>query len=490
MKNQGRYLPKVVLLGRKNSGKSTLLNALYGKRRSITAEMPGQTRDILEVEVERDGLHFCIVDMPGLDMDPEEPLGKKIIDRSLEYLKKANLVFLMLSVPAPRHEDYFFLDLMRKKEYSSKPVIFVVNKADNPSQDSQILPEFYQIGLTHCIPVSALGRRNLKLLLQKAVELLPSLKAPARTTEETSKGNNITNEQLAVKTSKMPSIVPPKILISPKNQEPPLEKASSTVCIALVGKTNAGKSTLFNYILRQERSLVSEIPCTTRDYVEATLEYKGKHLHLRDTAGIRRSSVLRSLDNQTDFYSFAHTKRAIQKSEIVVHLMDPLVGLTELDKKICSLAQGLKKAVLFAVSKWDSFQEDKIWKAKELKDRAYFLFPHLQKLPIVFCSGKNGEGVSSLLENCIEMSQRMKIRIPVSELNSSLKKWRELAPESGRRLKISYVTQTSEKVPSFLFFVNDESLAPSSLPLYLENCVRKQYHLAGLPIQIRIRKKR
>ncbi len=527
-------LPRVALMGRRNVGKSTLINALCGYRRVITDPQPGLTRDIVEVKVEREGARFLLSDLPGLDVEQPDVLEAKGLQRAHDYIAAADMVLVLFAAPALGSYDLELIHWIRRRA-DFPPILYLVNKVDVPESAATVLAEFYQAGISP-LPISARGRWNLKYLLQQMTEREPRLLAashesippqpsvishesippqPSATSHESTAPQPSTAPPLSVAArtatpTAMPTVAqaatptamptaaqaatPTAMPTAAQTAMPTVTQTamptaastaiSTAIPIAIVGSPNAGKSSLFNCILQREVSLVSEVPNTTRDSLDTVVHWRSTALKCIDTAGLRRLGLqtkgARALPG-VDFYSMARTKRAIKEARVVIQVIDLLRGPTDLDKKIAALIKREGCAVVVALNKCDLVKEE----AKgNLRQRLQFLFPHLEKRPLVFCSARTGRGIRSLLDNCLELDRRMNIHIPAAELNKRLREWERQLAGGARRLKIGHVTQATGQPPTFVFFLHNRREFPAGATAYLENCIRKQYGLDGIPLRI------
>ena len=458
-------IPRIALIGRRNVGKSSLLNALCRRRYAITDKSPGLTRDILEVELKHNNLRFFLSDTPGLDIESTDELSSKIKTRTQDYLESVDLIVLLLEAPYPHPFDLDLISFIRKAA-SQTPLIFAVNKIDNEEKSEELLLPFYEAKLSQPIPISARGRWNLGLLLKRIEEKLEQQGADA---------GCLQNETIGT-----PGIEADKKLS--KKEEIP---------VAIVGRPNAGKSSLFNYIVGEERALVSEVPGTTRDSLDTKVNYKQKDIRIIDTAGMRKASRLLAPQHRVEFYSLSRTRRSIREAKVVILVVDGLVGLTDFDKRICSMIQKYKCAVIFAISKWDAVKqkyEDQS-ALKSFQERINFLFPHIRDLPLIYCSALTGHGIKAILDMVLELHTNMKFQISTSKLNTLFQKWYMKMPNSGRNLKIFYATQTAQSPPEFVLFVNQPRLFSSALSSYFMNSIRKQFRLKGIPFALYARKR-
>ncbi|MCR9144570.1 MAG: 50S ribosome-binding GTPase [bacterium] len=610
-------LPRVALVGRRNVGKSTLLNALYGRRRAITDAYAGLTRDVLEVEIDRGGYHFLLCDTPGLDIDDPDQLEGEAIERARRFIETVDLILFLLEAPAPEAFDHEFLAFVRKTK-DHTPVVYAINKVDGSERADDVLPEFYAAGLTDPLPVSAKGRWNLNALLTRLARELPELRRKNQRTpdsealapagagaqasaaareadedsrdyedhdgddggdEETESGYveaieydldgtsddddsgrrvrivadeaheesgaedqaagsdrvetgeddhfeagaefeyeaDVVDEDAGEKADDHPAAKAkapgsnkrdrrgerrPRARIDKSGREldaPGLhgledstvisDAAAAETRIAIVGRPNAGKSSLLNRLAGREVSLVSDIPGTTRDTVDTVFEFQERPIRVIDTAGMRRQTKLLASPDKVDYYSVTRTRRAIRDCRVVIHMIDAVAGITDFDKKISAMVKEFGRPVVVAVNKWDAIENKDHKSMDEFTDRMEFLFPHLRNLPIVFCSALVGQRVNKLIEVCLDLDRRMRTRVATGALNSQVEKWMRRAPGSARNLKIFYVSQVDAEPPVFIFFVNKKKTFTGALIAYFENHLRREYNLEGIPLRIFVREK-
>ncbi|MCB1320349.1 MAG: 50S ribosome-binding GTPase [Leptospiraceae bacterium] len=580
MPSAHRKLARVALVGRRNVGKSTLLNTLYGRRRAITDAFPGLTRDILEVEIQRNDYHFILSDTPGLDIENPNALEQVILERALSYLQNVDVILILFEAPAMAPFDQDFLNLIRRK-FPDRPVVYAVNKVDGPEHRDEALLEFYEAGIIRPIPISAKSRWNLPQLLERLAEAVPRIRRAAPTTTTmpaaTENGRHATvpepmgespdqirdesaaaQEYLAeldesdyLKTmrnarrhgnkrkptgtraeivqadshalesgyveiedavdsmsrsvdadfdaddeSSEHSVQTHASTDSAGNQTTLTEwKNDSTVVsssvagevtrIAIVGRPNAGKSSLFNRFVGRDVSLVSDIAGTTRDTVDTLIRFHGKVIRVVDTAGMRRAGrIRRDAAGQVEFYSIARTRRAIRDARVVIHVIDAQAGVTDFDKKIQSTIVEYRRPVVIAINKWDIQPEKHTHSAREFQDRLEFLFPHAANVPIVFCSALTGQRLPRLLETALDLDHRMRFRVATSELNERVREWMGRVPGTARKLKIFYASQIDTEPPAFAFIVNNKKEFRANIISYFENRIRQTYQLQGVPIHL------
>ncbi|MEQ9362924.1 MAG: ribosome biogenesis GTPase Der [Leptospirales bacterium] len=547
-------LPRVALVGRRNVGKSTLLNALYGRRRAITDAYAGLTRDVLEVEIDRGGYHFILCDTPGLDIDDPDQLEGEAIERARRCIKTVDLILFLLEAPAPESFDHEYLAFVRKTK-DHTPVVYAINKVDGAEKAADVLPEFYAAGLTDPLPLSAKGRWNLNPLLARLAEALPEIRrknqdlsysesdaargraagaaqfetedsaandahesagdfdpADARRedapiqepgeadladAEDLSRrrrksGNSRDNRgqgKARARIDKTGREVDAPGLHGLEDSTVISDAAATETRIAIVGRPNAGKSSLLNRLAGREVALVSDIPGTTRDTVDTVFQFHEQAIRVIDTAGMRRQARLLASPDRVDYYSVTRTRRAIRDCRVVIHMIDAVAGITDFDKKISAMVKEFGRPVVVAVNKWDAIENKDQHTMAEFTDRMEFLFPHLRNIPVVFCSALVGQRVNKLIEVCLDLDRRMRTRVATGVLNARIEKWMRKAPGSARNLKIFYVSQVDAEPPVFVFFVNRKKTFTGALIAYFENHLRREYNLEGIPLRIFVREK-
>jgi len=434
--------PLVAIVGRPNVGKSTLFNKLSGKRISIVNDTPGITRDRIYSDCEWSGKEFSLVDTGGIELDSEDEILKKIKNQADFAISAADVIILVVNIKTGFTSSDEKIALYLKK--SNKPVILCVNKCDNTGEVDSEFYEFYKLALGDPVAVSSVHGHGTGDLLDKILENLP---------EKVQEENDI--------------------------QE---------IKVAIIGKPNAGKSSLINKITGQERSIVSDSSGTTRDSVNSFVKNKfGNYLFI-DTAGLRRKS---KIDEDIEKYSVIRAKNAIKESDVCVILIDVQQGFTEQDSKVAGLAHNEGKACIIAVNKWDSIKKETNTMQEYYKKLENdFNFMHYS--PIIFISAKTGLNLNNLFLNINNVYKSSITRISTGIINNVLSEavLRVQPPtDKGKRLKIYYMTQVSIKPPTFVFFVNFKKLFHFSYQRYLENKIRETFGLIGTPIRFIIREK-
>jgi len=428
-------LPIVSIVGRQNVGKSTLFNAFIRQKKSIVDSSPGLTRDIISHNVVHNGISFMVCDTPGLDLAQSSELSGQIIENARRHLANSAVILFLMEYPAPESFDHDLANIVRKM---SIPAIAVVNKMDS-SDRMENMPYFYEMGFREIIPISALRRYNIDFLLDYIVRMLPSKKTAVR--------------------------------------EPGLK-------IAITGRPNSGKSTLLNSFVGYERSVVSDIPGTTRDSVDDTFMYHGRLIQIIDTAGIRKKS---RITESVEYYSLTRTIEAIHRSDVTIQMIDASVGLTDNDKKISDEIIAAKKPVIIAVNKWDAIEKDhKTFEA--FKDRLIFKFFRAADFPIISVSAKSKQRINKLLDTAIELDAKARKRIATPALNRAMAQIKSSAriPQLNEKLRVYYAVQLESIPPQFKLFVNNAEYFKKDVIRYFEKALKEAFGLHGLPIFIQI----
>ncbi|BAE84040.1 ribosome biogenesis GTPase Der [Desulfitobacterium hafniense] len=433
--------PVVAIVGRPNVGKSTLFNRLAGGLVAIVENRPGVTRDRLYRDSEWLGRKFTIIDTGGIEFVNENtPITAQMRRQAEIAIEEADvIVFVIDAQISPTPDDDMIAQTLRR---SGKPVILAANKVENFAKTE--LYEFYNLGLGEPVPISAVHGMNIGDLLDEVVSHFPE---------------DIEEE------------------VDP-----------DTIRIAVVGRPNVGKSSLVNTLLGEERVIVSNIPGTTRDAIDSAFEHEGKHYIIIDTAGMRRKGRIEELTEQ---YSVSRSLRAVDRSDVILMLLDAGEGVTEQDKKIAGYAHEAGKGIVLVVNKWDLIEkDDKTMNRfeKDIREELGFM----QYAPTLFISAKTGQRVTKLLDLVDFVAEQNSTRVATATLNTLVREWVHLNPpptDKGRRLKVLYATQVGVKPPTFVFFVNDHELMHFSYRRYLENQLRSSFGFEGSPIRMIVRQK-
>lgn len=434
--------PIVAVVGRPNVGKSTFFNRISGQRISIEEDTPGVTRDRVYCDAEWLESKFTMIDTGGIDPHTDDILLNQIRKQAEIAVETSDVIIFMVDGrTTASNTDEEIANMLRR---SRKPVLLVANKIDN-----MIMPdtyyEYYSLGLGEPFPISAINSLNFGDLLDKLVSMFP------------------------------------ESLMDDYDED--------VVRVAVIGKPNAGKSSLVNNILGEERVIVSEIAGTTREAIDTPFTMGDKKYVLIDTAGIRRKS---KVEENIEKYSVLRAMTAIERADVCLIVIDAIEGVTEQDKRVAGLAHEAGKGSIIVVNKWDLIEKDNNTFnefTKIVRNELAFM----TYAPILFVSALTGQRVTKVIEMVDFVSNQHAMRVPTGTLNDILSQailMNQPPSDKGKRLKIYYMTQASVKPPKFIVFINDEELAHFSYMRYLENTIRKHFNFEGTPIKMETRQKK
>lgn len=433
----------VAVVGRPNVGKSTLFNRIVGKRMSIVDDTPGVTRDRIYAKAEWLGKEFMMIDTGGIEPDTKDIILSQMRVQAQLAIDKADVIILVTDVTAGVTANDADVASMLQK--SGKPVVLCVNKCDTVGEVPPDFYEFYNLGLGDPIAVSSVHGHGTGDLLDAVFEKMPT----------ESKQN---------------------------------EYSEDAIKVAVIGKPNAGKSSLINKIAGEERMIVSDIAGTTRDAVDTVIERDGDEYVFIDTAGIRRKS---KVNEQIEKYSVLRAYMAIDRADVCVIMIDANEGFTEQDSKVAGYAHEQGKASVIAINKWDTIEKDGKT-MQEFTKKLEVDFSFMSYAPFVFISALTGQRIDKLFELIKYTSNQNAKRISTGTLNDMLAyATARVQPPSdkGKRLKLYYMTQASVKPPTFVIFCNNKELFHYSYQRYIENQIRESFGLDGTPIKIIIRER-
>ncbi len=433
--------PIVAIVGRPNVGKSTIFNRIIGERLAIVEDKPGITRDRIYGTGEWNGRTFSVIDTGGIEMDGDDAMMRSIRMQAEMAIEEADVIIFMADAKAgltPPDEEVAQM-LFR----SGKPVVLAVNKVDNLRRQEELF-EFYALGFGQPIGISGAHGLGMGDLLDAVVERLPDAE------EE--------------------------------------EYEEDVIRVALIGRPNVGKSSLVNAILGEERVIVSDVAGTTRDAIDTPFEKDGQRYVLIDTAGMRKRG---KVYETTEKYSVMRAMKAIERSDVVLIVINGEEGIIEQDKHIAGYAHEAGKAAVFVVNKWDIVEKDeKTMQRFTQKIRDHFLF--MTYAPIVFVSAKTKQRLHKLFPIVNHVADQHALRVQTHVLNDVISDAIAMTPpptDKGKRLRINYATQVAVKPPTFVFFVNDPELMHFSYERFLENKIRAAFGFEGTPIRLLTRRK-
>jgi GTPase len=435
--------PIIALVGRPNVGKSTLFNRLIGQRKAIVEDLPGTTRDRLYGESFWNGREFIVVDTAGLLFEEEDDslpiaqIARRTRAQAELAIDEADaILFLVDGREGLTAADAEVAEVLRR---TNKPVVLAANKADSPERQFDAV-EFYALGLGEPIPMSAYHGIGTGDVLDALTERLPIM------------------------------------------DDAPEEEA--TIKVAIVGRPNVGKSSLLNRLLGEERSIVSDVPGTTRDTIDTLIHYHETPVLLIDTAGIRRRG---KIEQGIEKYSVLRALRAVERCDVALLLIDAEEGVTAQDAHIAGMILEQRKGVALLVNKWDLIEKDDTT-FNEFTRRMRQTFSFIPYAPLLFISAQTGQRVNKILDTVAEIYQERQKRIPTSELNQLLRQAVFDHPPASihksAHLRLYYVTQAGIAPPTFVFFANNAEELHFSYQRYLENRIREQYQFTGTPIKL------
>ncbi len=430
----------VAIVGRPNVGKSTLFNKMAGRRIAIVEDTPGVTRDRIHADCEWNSREFTIVDTGGMDIANEDEIYKSMLAQAITAIDTADVIVFVVDGTTPITAND--IDIGERLNKCGKTVLLAINKCDSPGTLPESVYDYYELGITP-IFISALHGMGTGDLLDEIVFNLG---------------------------------------------ETPTEEPTDSLKIAIVGKPNAGKSSLINKIIGEQRVIVSPIAGTTRDSIDAPFTRDGQEYTLIDTAGMRKRG---KIDEDIERYSVMRALSSIDRADVVILIIDATEGVTEQDSKIAGYAHDNGKAILVAVNKWDIVE-------KETNTQRDYRFEVQEGLnfmlysPIIFISAKTGLGIQKLFEMANHVANQNAMRISTGMLNDVLGRATTLVQppsDKGKRLKIYYATQASVKPPTFVVFINNKKLAHFSYIRYIENKLRETFGFEGTAIRFILREK-
>jgi len=434
--------PTVAIVGRPNVGKSTFVNRLVGARHSIVDDLPGVTRDRIYFDVEWQNKGFTVIDTGGIIPGDDDDIMVSIFDQAKLACEEADkIIFLVDGQAGINPVDYDIANILRQ---SGKPIFLTVNKCDNP-ESLMMTSDFYALSVGDPIGISALhGSGGVGDLLELVTE-------DFEITEEEEKDNRIK--------------------------------------IAIVGRPNAGKSSIVNSLLNTDRVIVSDVSGTTRDSIDSYVTYKDKEFVIVDTAGIRKKS---KVDYGVEKFAVDRAIRSIRECDVALLVIDAKEGISDQDKKISSIITEAGKGIIVAINKWDLIEDKKANTINQFEKELSMQIPFLSYAPKIFISAVTKQRLGQIFEESERVYEQCTKRISTGLLNKVINEAYALNPPTsfkGKRLKIYYMTQAAVQPPTFVLFVNNEELLKDSYKRYLENKLREAFGFFGTPIRISVRQR-
>ena len=435
--------PVIAIVGRPNVGKSTLFNKLIGERRAIVEDTPGVTRDRIYGEVEWSGRHFILIDTGGIEPKSDDIILRQMRMQAQIAIDTADVIVFLCDVHTGMVADDREIAVMLKK--SGKPVIPAINKCDRVGQPPYEFYEFFELGFT-CDPIalSSVHGSGTGDLLDAVMDAIPEGAWD--------------------------------------------EEEDDSIKVAVIGKPNAGKSSIVNKMVGEERVIVSDIAGTTRDAIDTKVTNQYGEFTFIDTAGIRRSSKVKDVIEK---YSVLRAHSAVDRADVCLIMIDATEGITEQDSKIAGIAHESGKASIIVVNKWDLIEKDNNT-VKEFNKKIETELAFMPYAPIIYVSAKTGQRPTNIFERIVYVNGQSKMRVSTGMLNDVLAEatMRVQPPsDKGKRLKIYYLTQASVAPPTFVVFCNNAELFHFSYQRYLENCLRTTFGFSGTPIKLIIRQR-
>ena len=425
-------------------GKSTLFNALCGKEISIVKDTPGVTRDRIYADCDWEGREFTLIDTGGIEPDSSDLLLTRMREQAQIAIDTADVIIFMVDIRTGLTDmDYQVADMLRR---SGKPVVVCVNKVDNYLKQINDVYEFYNLGLGDPVPVSSQGKTGIGDLLDEVVKYFP----------ESSSG----------------------------------ETEDDSVKVAVVGRPNAGKSSIINRLLGENRMIVSDIAGTTRDAVDSRVKHNGQEYTFIDTAGLRRKSKIKE---EIERFSIIRAVAAIDRANIVVLVIDGTEGIGEQDAKIAGIAHDRGKGMIVLVNKWDAVSDKDDKTVKKFTEEIHSKLPFMLYADIMFVSALTGQRLIKIYDEIDKVRGYQCLRVQTGVLNEIVTDavaFQQPPSDKGKRLRIFYVTQVGVEPPTFVFFVNEKELFHFSYQRYIENKFREAYEFTGTSIRFLIRERK
>lgn len=440
MKSTNEKLPVIAIIGRPNVGKSTLFNRMVRRQKAIVSPIPGVTRDRNMHKVKLRKNWFTLIDTGGYTMDNDDNFNAYIQEQSRIAMNEADLIIFLVEYDDVTADDAKLAEIIKK---SGKEYLLVVNKVDNDYREN-FVPQHYELNMGDPIPISVLHGKNIEILYDIIDTKIPQIESHLHEDE-----------------------------------------SAHAIKVSIVGKPNTGKSSLLNFLLKENRSIVSDIPGTTRDSIEGLIEHKNEKILIVDTAGLRRKSRVKE---DIEFYSTRRAIQSVEHSDVTILMIDAVDNLTDQDKKISGISMQRNKGMVIAVNKWDLIaHEYKNFASYE--DYLRFKFSIASYIPVVNISVLKGQNINKLLDTVVKVYQQYNQRIDTGEFNRFLQSAVQAFPPKIKRgkFKIFYGTQISAAPIKFVLFCNNPKNCPAQYMSYITNRIREKFGFHGIPIDIKLK---
>jgi GTP-binding protein len=497
-------VPIVAVVGRPNVGKSTFVNRIALTKDAIVHEQRGVTRDRSYHHADWNGVDFILIDTGGIEMSATDVFQGSIRNQALLATEEADAILFMTDARAGITADD--VEVARLLKRSGSPVMLIVNKMDDPTREDELW-EFYRLGLGDPWPVSSVHGYGTGDMLDELVTLLAQTEIAAALTPDAAPPTDAAVAtapadaapppdavtSLAATAAPTPdAVTSPAVATAPAAPPadaaaPPDAAAAPIINVAVIGRPNAGKSSLTNRLVKQERSIVSDIAGTTRDAIDTLIEHEGRQYRIIDTAGIRRKS---QIDESVEYYGFVRALRAIDRADVALLMVDATLGLTDNDQRVANLADERGRALVILLNKWDLLDtpEEREAVRTQMADR----LPFVAWAPVIAISALTGRSVHRIWNAIDAAYANFSASISTPRLNAFLTGLRDFGHTVSKgklRLRIHYATQTGTRPPQFTFFANHPHIIDETYRRYLENRLREAFPLEGTPLLLKFKKK-
>ncbi|MCL2525587.1 MAG: ribosome biogenesis GTPase Der [Coriobacteriia bacterium] len=502
-----KTLPVIAIVGRPNVGKSSFVNRISGRSDAIVHGERGVTRDRSYHEADWSGHHFILIDTGGIEMARDDDFQAGIRAQADIAMQQADAIVLLVDGQTGMTADDETLARMLKR--SKKPVFLAVNKVDDPTSERETY-EFWNLGLGEPYPLSATHGTGTGDLFDEIIKVLPEPVQLHENVYPTTTADIAGLEGVDYDEYELYEVDADGDFVDGEydpDQDPYGEEArrrsrrpvfdpNDPIMVAVIGRPNAGKSSLTNRLSNMDRAIVSDVAGTTRDAIDTDFIYKDREITLVDTAGIRRKAVI---DSDVEYYGFVRAMRAIDRADVVLLVIDAEIGLTDQDQRIASYAQERGRAIVVLLNKWDLMKQESAEHADEaerartiLMDRIEDRLNFISWAPVIRVSAKSGRGLDRILDAVLDVFANYRMQITTSALNRFLTELRQFGhtvSKGPQKLTIKYVAQTHYEPPGFTFFCNHPHLVDDSYQRYLENRLREHFDLAGTPVILKFKRK-